>query len=306
MSARSQCQFSLGTLLILMAVAAVVLATTTQLWSYVGAALTLAVPGILIALLVLLIWDSRKPSLALCAIVSAIIYVGSCLLAPGYVDLRSAWQRASCCRSVKSLLLALHNYHDAYGSFPPAYVADEHGKPMHSWRVLVLPFLEQQALYDQYDFSQPWDGPKNRRLLSLMPDVFRCPAQRNRNVSETNYVAVIGPHTAWPGNNAVRLADFPDGSRQTLMLVEVVDSAIAWTEPADLTLNEALQGLQQEGGRGIASSHPVAESIFPPTGAVLGFADGHVEFLTHDLPPEQWRAAFRRDDSQITTNASGQ
>ena len=57
------------------------------------------------------------------------------------------------------------------------YVADATGRPMHSWRVLILPFLEQQSLYEQYDFREPWDGPNNIQLLGNMPDVFSCPSR---------------------------------------------------------------------------------------------------------------------------------
>ena len=72
--------------------------------------------------------------------------------------------RSDCQGRLRQIALALQCYHDVYKSFPPAYVADETGKPMHSWRVLILPFLEQKALYDQYRFDEPWDGPNNGKL----------------------------------------------------------------------------------------------------------------------------------------------
>jgi uncharacterized protein DUF1559 len=68
--------------------------------------------------------------------------------------------------------VAVATYHDTYGTLPPAYIADAEGKPLHSWRVLLLPFLEQRELYEQYDFDEPWDGPNNRKLLAQRPSVF--------------------------------------------------------------------------------------------------------------------------------------
>ena len=69
---------------------------------------------------------------------------------------------------LNQLQLAFHNYHQAYGQFPPAFIADDNGTPMHSWRVLILPYIEQQALYNAYDFSEPWNGPK--KLTTGKPD----------------------------------------------------------------------------------------------------------------------------------------
>lgn len=70
------------------------------------------------------------------------------LLLPG-VGSRPAGPRMSCGNNLRQIVVALHNYHDVYGSFPPAYIADKSGRPMHSWRVLVLPFMEQTLLYNQ-------------------------------------------------------------------------------------------------------------------------------------------------------------
>lgn len=100
-------------------------------------------------------------------IVFLILLYGGCLVClerlAGAQSVREAARRVSCLNNLRHIELALHNYHNAHGCFPPAYIVDESGRPMHSWRVL-LPYLEQEALYDQYDFSEPWDGPNNRKL----------------------------------------------------------------------------------------------------------------------------------------------
>src|SRR4051812_9073955 len=74
---------------------------------------------------------------------------------------REASKRTQCKNNLKEIALALHNYHEAYGCFPPAYIADKDGRPMHSWRVLILPYLDEKPLYLKYRFDEPWNGPHN-------------------------------------------------------------------------------------------------------------------------------------------------
>jgi len=142
---------------------------------------------------------------------------------------------------MRQLGLALFCYHEKWGAYPPAYVADENGKPMHSWRVLILPHIEQQALYKAYDFSEPWDGPNNRKLAGNIPPIYRCPSQHGRgNLTDTSYLAIVGPNTMWPGTAARKSEDVLDGEACTLLLVEAAESGIHWMEPQDLTVEEFL------------------------------------------------------------------
>ena len=133
--------------------------------------------------------------------------------------------------NLKQIPLALHSYHEKYGSLPPAYVADASGRPMHSWRVLILPFLERESLYDQYDFREPWDGPNNIQLLGSMPHVFACPSRSPDPKGMTSYVAITGPGTMFPGATSVKFADVTDGLPDTLMVVETANVDIPWTAP---------------------------------------------------------------------------
>ena len=121
--------------------------------------------------------------------------------------------------NLKQIGLALHNYHDDYGSFPPAYVADEQGKPMHSWRVLLLPYVDHKWLYDQYRFDEPWDGPNNRKLHYISMDAYACPSSSKAlgRKPRTDYMAVVGEETAWPGSESVTIPDIQDGTAETIM-----------------------------------------------------------------------------------------
>lgn len=149
--------------------------------------------------------------------------------------------RFSCQSNLRQIAIALQLYHLRYGSLPPAYVADANGKPMHSWRVLILPFLERDDLYAKYRFDEPWDGPNNRQLIDLMPRVYACPGQQGSPY--TDFQAVIGPNTAWPGPIGRKMSEISDDRTSTVLVVEFTDGKTMWTEPRDLAFDEAVRVL---------------------------------------------------------------
>jgi hypothetical protein len=135
--------------------------------------------------------------------------------------------------------VALHNYHVDQGCFPPAYVADEDGRPMHSWRVLLLPYLEEmeKRAYKKYDFTQPWNGPNNKALAESMgraPGYFRSWDDKLAEKSWTTYVAVTGDDAEWRRRGLMMAYLVNEGSDKFL-LVEVPNSGIHWMEPRDST-----------------------------------------------------------------------
>jgi len=219
------------------------------------------------------------------------------LLLPAVESARPAAMRAQCMNNLRQIALALHNYHADHGCFPPAFIADSQGRPMHSWRVLVLPYMSEKALYDQYRFDEPWDGPNNSTLANAIPRAFQCPSD-HRQVGKpgmTNYLAVVGPKAAWPGKRPRKLADFVDGTSETILLVEVHNSGILWTEPRDLDLARMAPGLNPKTGQGISSAHP--------SGALVGFADGSVQFLRDGVFPQSLRALLTIAGGEKTDDA---
>jgi prepilin-type processing-associated H-X9-DG protein len=168
------------------------------------------------------------------------------LMLPVVDDTRGAARRMQCSNHLKMISLALHNYHAVYSSFPPAYIADADGRPMHSWRVLILPFIEEQRLYDQYRFDEPWDGPNNRALATRMPGVYGCPSHTygpRGAQNMTSYAAVLGAETAWPMDQGRKLSELTDGSSNTLLLIESHGGPTHWMQPQDLMLEEAVAAL---------------------------------------------------------------
>ena len=190
------------------------------------------------------------------------------LLLPAVQAAREAARRSQCTNNLKQIALALRNYHDIYKTFPPAYIADDDGKPMHSWRVLILPFLEQSPLYDSYDFSQPWDSPANQMVAQADLPVYRCPSQAAGNAGQTNYMMVVGPGRFSEGPNGHTFGEILDGTSNTIMVGEVVNSGVGWSQPVDVT------NLAE-----IDSEHPGVVNV--------AMADGSVRAVPKPIDPQQ-------------------
>ena len=169
---------------------------------------------------------------------------------------------------------------------------------MHSWRVLVLPYLEQHELYGQYDFNEPWNGPHNIRFKDKMPSAFRCPLAKGDS-NETSYVAVVGPETAWPDGQPTEMRTIRDGTSKTILLVESADSGINWLEPRDLSFEQALQGINPPGKKPTISSHHAG-------GVNVICGDAHVIFLPDSLPIVQLRGLLTAAGGEHRGEASGQ
>lgn len=222
---------------------------------------------------------------AIAGLLVAIVLGGSLVWA--VMSAREAARRCCCQCPLKTLILALHNYNATYRSFPPAYIADGEGRPMHSWRVLILPFLgdDSRWLYDRYDFNEPWDGPHNKELLAARPNLFRCPSDPDADVPgsiNTNYVAVVGAKAAWPGTGTRSFDDLSPTASETIMLAEVAGAGIPWTEPRDLNLDSP----HASPAVGVSSHHfPDGSLLFRDSrpGVTVALAHGGLEFLPGEL-----------------------
>ena len=185
-----------------------------------------------------------------------------------------------CANRMKQIGLALKQYEKRYGCFPPAYVPDAKGKPMHSWRVLLLPFLELDV-GQKYSFDEPWNGPNNRKLIDTIGKVYHCPTDSGK-CDNTSYVAVVGPGTAWPGTSSTRTSDMRDGPDKTIWIVEVADSGINWMEPRDLSFDQMDFHVNGKPHSSISSCHTRRAYVL--------MADCRVQSLPNTLPPETVRA----------------
>jgi hypothetical protein len=289
---RPASQFTLTTLLLLF----VVLASSLAVFGAWGIVVFALAVGLAIYL------HQGWPLGYLALIVLFLVCLG--LLMPAVQSAREAAPRAQCANNLQQISLALLNYEAVNGCFPPAYIADKNGKPMHSWRVLILPYMEMKPLYDAYDFAEPWDGPKNKTLSATCVMGYICPSEPNAYASATNqtsYVAVVGRNAAWPGEKTRKLGsvDFAGGTSNTIMVVEVANSGIPWMEPRDLLL-DALEGTGAKSpALTVSSNHGPQEDFFfkydHGCGANVVMADGSV----HYLPPRSLSAEHLRKILQV-------
>jgi uncharacterized protein (TIGR03067 family) len=134
-------------------------------------------------------------------------------------------------QNLRQIGVAMHAYLDKYGRFPPAAARAKDGKPLLSWRVLLLPFLKHDALYQAFKLDEPWDGPHNQKLLAQIPNVY---APMRDAEGHTPYQVLVGPGTMFESTQGPRFEDLrPNGSYNTIMVVEGADF-VPWTKPADL------------------------------------------------------------------------
>ena len=144
----------------------------------------------------------------------------------------------------KQVALSLHNYYSAYEHFPPQSLTSKDGKRLLSWRVLVLPFLEQQALYDQFHLDEPWDSPHNLKVASAIPPVYKMQGEQEldeNGVPKTTLLAPLTKNSIFgkPGAPA-EFRNVIDGTSNTIWLVEAGSSkSVPWTKPADLVIDTA-------------------------------------------------------------------
>ncbi len=180
------------------------------------------------------------------------------------------------------LAVAMHNYAGTYKNRLPATANfDKQGKPLLSWRVHLLPFLEQQALYRQFHLDESWDSPHNKKLLAKMPQVYRGPNRALNREGKTIYLLPTGKHAAFKdGPEGPRMqADFPDGTSNTILIVEADDAhAAPWTKPEDLPFDP------EHPERGLGGHYP--------DGFLAALADGSVRFVAKTINKATLRAAF--------------
>lgn len=203
------------------------------------------------------------------------------LLLPAVNQARESGRRNTCSNNLKQIALAMQNYADAYGTFPPAYLADADGNPMHSWRVLILPFIENGAPFARYRFDEPWDGPNNRKLAAEMPSVYRCPSDAPSG-NNTSYVVVTDPGTMFDGEQSTSPEEIRHRASTTLMIVEVAGESINWMAPEDLDAQQMPFTIGGPGSGGISSGHA--------GGAEVAFADGSVRFVAMSIDANVLRA----------------
>jgi prepilin-type processing-associated H-X9-DG protein len=165
-------------------------------------------------------------ALAICAVLIA-------FLLPFNRSAGPAARRAQCTNNLKQILLALHNYEQEHNALPPAHTVDASGLPLHSWRTLILPYLEQEALYRSIDLSKSWNDPSNAKALGTSLAIFRCPEATGPE-NTTTYLAISGRNGCLIPSKPRPLAEITDAHSSTLIVLDAgEENAIPWMAPVD-------------------------------------------------------------------------
>ncbi|MBL8853460.1 MAG: DUF1559 domain-containing protein [Planctomycetaceae bacterium] len=216
------------------------------------------------------------------------------LLVPAVQQARVAAMRAQSSNNLKQIALACLNYESTYRRFPAAYNQSEDKQPLLSWRVHILPYIEQGNLYEQFRLDEPWDSPHNLALLEQMPETYRGPNSQAAP-GHTVYLGVAGSDAAFgipdqvgpqSAMNGQRISSVTDGLSNTILAVEVSDEmAVPWTKP-DSEID-------------VQNSEPWRFYGQFPGGVNVVFCDGATRFMNY-LDDAVWRALLQINDGVVT------
>lgn len=242
---------------------------------------------------------ATNPWLLFTLVGGAVLLVACCIAGPlitAFVvpNISDSYDRDLCASNLTLVAEAMLQYRQDHGTFPPAYFADEFGEPAHSWRVILLPYVGAQHLYDQYDFDQPWDSDSNLNIQWEIPDAYRCHLDTS-DYTETSYVVVHGPGHIFHQDGATKLREITDGPSNTILVVETTDSYVHWMEPSDLDIELMSLYINDYGEYGVASNHG--------DGAHVATADGTAHFIPDDLSPDRLKAMLTRAGGESLTSA---
>jgi prepilin-type processing-associated H-X9-DG protein len=207
------------------------------------------------------------------------------LLLPAVQSAREAARRAQCVNNIKQIMLAMHNYHSANNSFPRD-VTGKDGKPLLSWRVAILPYIEQAELYNKFKLDEPWDSPHNKELLKEMPPTFKCPSRAKPEPFTTTYRGFVGAGAMFETGQDIGIVNVTDGTSNTIAVAEA-SAAVPWSKPADLPFDQQAQPSLY----GAGSSHP--------GGFNCGFADGSVRFIKNSISAVVFKALITRNGGEV-------
>lgn len=167
---------------------------------------------------------------------------------PAMDGARGSILRTACERNLRELTIAIRDYEARHGHIPPPYTVDENGRPLHSWRVLLLPFLGEQELYQKIDMDKPWDAPVNLPFHDQMPEIYCCPAVKHyskwRTIGNTtSYVVVVGPRTPWNVDAKINLNEIGQikGISRTIAIIESEAHRLPWMSPDDPHLDTFIE-----------------------------------------------------------------
>ena len=245
-------------------------------------------------------------------------------------------QREYCELNIRQIGQAIHSYAECKGKLPPAWNTDANGVPLHSWRVLILPYLGYNDLYGQIRLNEPWDSHWNRQFHHKVPLCYRCPvchhqrlvssealtqddekknylpdrnSEKSTDIKDTSlnpplncdYSVIVDPNSMFPGELLCSFQDVSDGLSNTVMLVER-RTPVCWMDPTqELSLTEALDSVTFQKSHDVSDTVPSRNPSFPShrTGTNVLFGDGRVQFIHSGIAVNVAKELFLRNDGNI-------
>jgi hypothetical protein len=194
--------------------------------------------------------------------------------------IREAAQRVKSSNNLKQFAVGMFNYLDKHGTFPAAASFDKNGKPLLSWRVTILPYIEEEKLYKEFQLDEPWDSEHNKKLIEKMPPVYLMPDDDPKK-HLTRYRVFVGKGAFFEGTRGLRIKDISDGLSNTIMIVEA-PNGVPWTKPEDLVFDDG----------------KLLPRVVDPkrNGFMAALGDGSVRFFKKTIKESTLRLYVKRDD----------
>jgi len=225
---------------------------------------------------------------------------------------RLAAMRAQSTNNLKQIALALHNFADANGHLPPAVIYGPDGKPWHSWRTLILPYLEQADLYNKYDFTKPWDAPANKAVVETVVEVYKDPVYGKSKEAIAHYGAMVGKQAAFLPDGAIvtdqgsplgdmakggrKFAAFTDGTSISIMVAPIADERkVPWAKPEDIVFGDPFPAPGKPGGLGMPYESGDGKFRFGP----VAFVDGSVRSINSNIDPALLRELITINGGEV-------
>jgi prepilin-type processing-associated H-X9-DG protein len=213
------------------------------------------------------------------------------LILPAVTAARDAPKRSQSVNNLKQIMLAMHNYHSAMNTFPPAGISDAEGKPLLSWRVAILPYIDQADLYKEFHLDEPWDSEHNKKLIPRIPAIYKSTRNQPADPNATFTQVFTGNGALFDTKGkGVGIAEVTDGTSNTIAVVEA-GTAVIWSKPEDIPFDPE-KDLPKFGGPGFSG------------GFNAGFADGSVKFLKNSIDPITLKALITRAGGEVISSDS--